>query len=292
MGTQSTWGRLTLTAQSVSVLVSRRLSLLSRVMCRISNSFDQFNLAILSCSYLIFSVLLLTGISVVLVFEINFQSSPLEIILTILPLMVSLSFLIFGTCCFSSTNKCLQILFFIITTSVLLCEMACGFLLYTSQFDHRFMMDKLVRRVVTEKYVLGSYGENLPLVTLWDGIQQGLQCCGEKGPHDWINNGNSFEENQVKEIGVIAGFVSQKKVFHVPQSCCRNMTTTCENKIIDNTTSNTIYHEGCSNKIADFLLENYQLWLTLTSGVFLLQLLIFITAFSRACFKQEKMTKL
>ena len=36
------------------------------------------------------------------------------------------------------------------------------------------MMDKLVRRVVTEKYVLGSYGENLPLVTLWDGIQQGV----------------------------------------------------------------------------------------------------------------------
>ena len=27
--------------------------------------------------------------------------------------------------------------------------------------------------------------------------------------------------SQVKEIGVIAGFVSQKRVFHVPQSCCR-----------------------------------------------------------------------
>ena len=86
------------------------------------------------------------------------------------------------------------------------------------------------------------------------------------------------------------------------------MTTTCENKIIDNTTSNMVYHEasininntdnilfisqGCSNKISDFFLENYQLWLTLTSGVFLLQLLIFMTAFSRACFKQEKITKL
>lgn len=89
---------------------------------------------------------------------------------------------------------------------------------------------------------------------------------------------------------------------------CRNVTTTCENKIIDNTTSNMVYHEasvninntdnihfisqGCSNKISDFFLENYQLWLTLTSGVFLLQLLIFMTAISRACFKQEKITKL
>ena len=36
------------------------------------------------------------------------------------------------------------------------------------------MMEKVVTRVVTEKYVLGSPGENLPMVILWDGIQQGV----------------------------------------------------------------------------------------------------------------------
>jgi len=191
-------------------------------MCRVSHSFDQFTLAILSCSYLVFSVLLLTGVSVVLVFEINLQSSPLEIVLTLLPLLASILILIIGTCCFSSPSKCLQILFFIISTAVLICEIASGFLLYTNQFDNRLLMDKLVTRVVKEKYVLGSPGSNLPLVTLWDDLQQGLKCCGAEGPLDWIENGHSFEENQVKEIGVIAGFTTHKKEFLVPQSCCRS----------------------------------------------------------------------
>lgn len=50
------------------------------------------------------------------------------------------------------------------------------------------MMDKLVRRVVTEKYVLGSYGENLPLVTLWDGIQQGVNISVIISLNIYVNN--------------------------------------------------------------------------------------------------------
>ena len=45
-------------------------------------------------------------------------------------------------------------------------------------------MDKLVGRVVTEKYVLGSPGENLPLVRLWDGIQQGVTVIDTLAEND------------------------------------------------------------------------------------------------------------
>lgn len=261
-------------------------------MCRVSQSFYTFNTALLSCSYLVHSILAVILISGVLVLEINSQHNPQEILLSIIPLIVSIFVLILGTCCFSSTNKCLQILFFIFTTSILLCEIAIGFLLYTNHLDHRVIVDKLVRRVVSEKYVLGAEGESVPVVRLWDNIQQGLKCCGADGPLDWIENGNTFEESQVKEIGVIAGFTYQKKVFLVSQSCCSDTTTICDTKILDNTTSNMVYHEGCSDKITKLLQDNYLFGLIFISGFLLLQILIFMTSFSRACFKHEKVTKL
>merc|ERR1711997_1313278 len=223
----------------------------ARVMCRVSQSFYTFNTALLSCSYLVHSILAVILISGVLVLEINSQHNPQEILLSIIPLIVSIFVLILGTCCFSSTNKCLQILFFIFTTSILLCEIATGFLLYTN-----------------------------------------LKCCGADGPLDWMENGNTFEESQVKEIGVIAGFTNQKKVFLVSQSCCSDTTTICDTKILDNTTSNMVYHEGCSDKITKLLQDNYLFGFIFISGFLLLQILIFMTSFSRACFKQEKVTKL
>ena len=97
-------------------------------------------------------------------------------------------------------------------------------------------MEQTSYRLVTEKYDQQQPG--LPIVTLWDNVQQGvglcyfsqtiwlitvwqLSCCGSHGYQDWADS-KLKSAGDVLEIGVRvrAERISQN-VSNLPPSCCR-----------------------------------------------------------------------
>jgi len=256
--------------------------------CQVSRSFYNFNSSILYSSYFLYTIILTAVAVTILLFEVNFQSSVTEIAVSITPSIAVIFILLAGFTCLISDSKFLQSLFLILFVLTLVFQVAVSALTFTQHIDHRYIVKKVIQRLVTEKY---EYSNDNTAI-FWDHIQQEFSCCGSSSPLDWaesrFNNKALTESGHIKEIGVISRLSIDFKKMNVPQSCCRSLMKECTTELVDNMIPPSIFMEGCSEKIISAFDQNYSTILAWFSGFYLTQFLILITAFVRVCYKIER----
>ncbi|XP_075227636.1 tetraspanin 96F [Lycorma delicatula] len=145
--------------------------------------------------------------------------------------------------CFGTIKKsqCLLVLFFCFLLVILVAEISAAAWAYSNSDD----LEKLVKQNV-EETVLKEYGNITSRTETFDVIQRELNCCGAKGPTDWLSSSFNKVEKQRVDLAISASH----QTYKIPASCCKpdKCTKTQVYDIVGHF-SDKIYTEGCSEKL-------------------------------------------
>jgi len=152
-------------------------------------------------------------------------------VVTIATFMFFISVL--GCCGAAGRNLCMMKLYISIVSALLVALVAGGVIAWLYKDDAISTIEESMT-IKMRNYVPGKIDES---TTVWDDIQEHLQCCGINGVYDWAQYCDPYRKSSVHKY---------------PQSC--------EKQQLGRTgkSHSEVYVDGCLIKVADMLRQN--LW--------------------------------
>lgn len=155
-----------------------------------------------------------------------------------------------GCCAVVKENKWLLLLYSFLVLMIFILEIASGIMAYSKR-------DKVISKIeeAVSKTIKDDYGEKdkQKLTEAIDKAQQELMCCGVSSGADWKTS---------------QWFNSSDKSESVPESCCKKMAAGCSKG-----NSPSIYQEGCSQALQDFVKSKMAMVGGIGVGIAILQIL-------------------
>ncbi|XP_015597599.1 CD9 antigen [Cephus cinctus] len=192
-------------------------------------------------------------------------------------LMLIVAFL--GCCGAFRESQCMLVGFFSCLLVVVVAQIAAGAWLYNTSDRLEALVTNSVMNTIKKEYgIIESRTKTV------DAFQSGLQCCGAKGPSDWV--GSSFaEKDPTSPIKLTVSAVATQ--YPIPRSCCKlGDDTACEAILKINVAdipNPGIYNEGCINKLVEVLKSQGCIILGVTIGIGILEFLCLIFSLVLCC---------
>ncbi|XP_012229465.1 CD63 antigen [Linepithema humile] len=171
-----------------------------------------------------------------------FAAPVLMIIVGVIVFLVSF----FGCCGAVKENHCMIITFSVLLLLIFALELGAGITGYMMRGEVSNMLENRLNST------LRAYNTNEDIRRSWDIMQHDLQCCGIDGFTDWQRYGGYSPNN-------------------APNSCCKEIPSP-QNKC-DSNSINTIYNEGCMNKLQSAIESNAMILGGVGIGIALIQLI-------------------
>ncbi|KAM9445773.1 CD63 antigen [Clarias gariepinus] len=156
------------------------------------------------------------------------NSSPLVIIVV----GVVIFFIAFFGCCGAwKDNYCMVTTFAVLLSFIIIIEIGIAITAYVFRGQLKILVEDGMKEMIKD------YNNNTETQKNVDILQKELKCCGSVNASDWIN----YKPDHAS----------------VPDSCCRNMTTSCGAGAIKDTKK--IFDVGCAKVVEEDLKKNL-LW--------------------------------
>ncbi|XP_022207688.1 CD9 antigen [Nilaparvata lugens] len=154
-----------------------------------------------------------------------------------------------GCCGTIRESQCMLVLFFCVLLIILVAEVSAAAWMFSNSDE----LEKLVKENV-DVTVHQEYGVVPSRTETFDTIQQGLYCCGAKGPTDWLNS----KYNNLGQHGVDLSISSPPLTYKIPLSCCAGdpQSPACQaatKATIAARLPEIIYQDGCSDRLVEKL---------------------------------------
>ncbi|KAF2351094.1 Tetraspanin/Peripherin [Trinorchestia longiramus] len=156
----------------------------------------------------------------------------------------------FGCCGAAKESRCMVMTFAVLVVLIFIVQVSAGIAAYVRRAD---VKDLLKENLLAS---MNNYNEsNASIYKTWNIIQHDYMCCGTDSYEDWI--ATSYGE-------VYDG---------VPDDCCKESVRNCGHGIFNHPEQlNTIYKDGCFDKLEGDLLENVTILGSIAIGIGFVQL--------------------
>ncbi|KAK2725972.1 CD9 antigen-like [Artemia franciscana] len=179
-------------------------------------------------------------------------------------LMTLVGFL--GCCGAFRESQCMLTTYFLFVLVIMIAQISAAAWAYSN----RAQLNKIIQDGIKET-VKKSYSRDQAKTAAFDGLQQGMHCCGADGPGDWAGSVfNNADEKSFLDIG-ISGIIRN---YRLPRSCCKVPMESAECEAatqvaIIGTVMGEIYNKGCSDRLIDLLEEHstYVIWAVICLGI-------------------------
>lgn len=151
----------------------------------------------------------------------------------------------FGCCGACTESACMMYTFGFLLSLILMVELGVAITILMFKDDALVILKDQLRKTVD------NYKREEGATNAWDAMQTKLHCCGIDSYKDWANL--TMIDND-----------------SVPESCCINMEKGCGEGAI--TKPDTLYQQGCLDKLKDIVVENAVVVGAVGVGVALIQL--------------------
>lgn len=151
----------------------------------------------------------------------------------------------FGCCGACTESACMMYTFGFLLSLILMVELGVAITILMFKDDALVILKDQLKKTVD------NYKREEGATNAWDAMQMKLHCCGIDSYEDWANL--TMIDND-----------------SVPESCCINMVKGCGEGAIKK--PDTLYQQGCLDKLKDIVVENAVVVGAVGVGVALIQL--------------------
>ncbi|XP_063233863.1 CD9 antigen isoform X2 [Bacillus rossius redtenbacheri] len=183
-----------------------------------------------------------------------------------------------GCCGAYKESPCMLVTFFCFLLIIVVAEIAAG----AWGYSHRDALEDYVTESV-KTTVQNEYDVVKSRTQTFDAIQQGLQCCGAKGPDDW----ESSRYNMANRDAIERMVSSALNKYRIPESCCVDpQSALCQSAALgggQGVPPGVIHGKGCISKLIDTLRQHMNVVLGVGLAIVVIEVLGLVFSLALCC---------